>query len=75
MDAVLVNGMSNYRGADGLPRRFVSLAADIEAAIGVPIIGSDISLYWRIFGSLGVAPLGRHGSLLASLQDPEPPCS
>ncbi|WP_419946626.1 hypothetical protein [Candidatus Poriferisodalis sp.] len=68
VDAVLVNGMSNYRGDDGLPRRFVSLAADIEAQFGVPIISSDISLYWRIFRSLGVAPLGPQGSLLSSLQ-------
>ncbi|WP_419921191.1 hypothetical protein [Candidatus Poriferisodalis sp.] len=68
VDAVLVNGMSNYRGTDGVPRRFVSLAADIEEQIGVPVISSDISLYWRILRTLGVAPLGRHGSLLASLQ-------
>ena len=68
VDAVLVNGMSNYRGDDGLPRRFVSLAAGIEAELGVPIISSDISLYWRIFRSLGVEPLGRQGSLLSSLQ-------
>ena len=61
-------------GTDGVPRRFVSLGADIEEQIGVPVISSDISLYWRIFRTLGVAPLGRQGSLLASLQssaDPE----
>ena len=68
VDAVLVNGMSNYRDSDGLPRRFVSLAADIEAQLGVPIISSDISLHWQIFRTLGVEPLGRQGSLLTSLQ-------
>ena len=73
VDAVLVNGMSNYRGDDGVNRRFVSLAADIEAQLGVPIISSDISLHWRIFRSLGVEPLGRQGSLLASLQGGEEP--
>ncbi len=69
-DAVLVNGMSNYRDANGLPRRFVGLAADIETAIDKPVIAADISLYWQIFRTLGVAPIGHHGSLLRSLQKP-----
>ncbi len=68
VDAVLVNGMSNYRDADGRPRRLVDLVADIEAEIGVPVVSADISLYWAILRTLGVAPLGRHGSLLSSLQ-------
>ena len=68
VDAVLVNGMSNYRDADGLPQRFVSLAADIEAVVEKPVIAADISLYWQIFRTLGVEPLGRQGSLLSSLQ-------
>jgi len=63
----------NYRDDDGLPQRFVSLAADIEAQLGVPVVSSDISLYWRIFRTLGVEPLGRQGSLLASLQSGEEP--
>jgi hypothetical protein len=50
-EAVVVNGMPNFRGADGLPRRVVSLAA----------------LYWRIFKTLGVAPVGDHGRLLSTL--------
>ena len=69
VDAVLVNGMSNYRNAEGLPQRFVSLAAEIEAELEIPIIAADISLYWQIFRTLDVAPLGRQPSLLASLQD------
>ena len=71
IDAVLVNGMSNYRDATGLPQRLVSLAADIEADIGTPVLAADITLYWQIFRTLGVAPLGRHGSLLSSLQGPQ----
>jgi len=67
-DAVLVNGMSNYRDQDGLPQRFVSLAAEIEASIETPVIAADITLYWRIFRTLGVEPLGNHGSLLSTLQ-------
>lgn len=68
VDAVVVNGMSNYRNSDGLPQRLVSLAADIEAAIDKPVISADISLYWQIFRTLCVAPEGRQGSLLSSLQ-------
>jgi len=67
-DAILVNGMSNYRRADGVPQRLVSLAADIESEIDKPVIAADITLYWQIFRTLGVAPVGRHGSLLSSLQ-------
>jgi len=68
VDAVLVNGMSNYRGDDGLPQRFVSLVADIEAEVDVPVVAADVSLYWAVFRTLGVEPVGRHGSLLSSLQ-------
>ncbi|NNF55736.1 MAG: hypothetical protein HKN03_15020 [Acidimicrobiales bacterium] len=68
IDAVLVNGMSNYRDHTGLPQRFVALAADIEAAVGKPIVAADISLYWQIFRTIGVEPVGRQGSLLSSLQ-------
>ncbi len=68
VDAILVNGMSNYRDANGLPQRLVSLAADIEAEIDTPVLAADITLYWRIFRTLGVAPIGRQGSLLTSLQ-------
>jgi len=68
VDAVLVNGMSNYRDAAGLPQRLVGLAADIEATIDKPVISADISLYWAIFQTLDIAPVGPQGSLLASLQ-------
>jgi maleate cis-trans isomerase len=68
VDAVLVNGMSNYRNAQGLPQRLVSLVADIEATIDIPVLSADVTLYWAILRTLGVIPLGRHGSLLSSLQ-------
>ena len=67
-DAVVVTGMPNWRRADGLPQRAVSLAPALEATIGVPIVSSDFALYWRIFQTLGLAPEGRQGRLLSSLQ-------
>ncbi len=68
VDAIVVNGMPNFRRADGLPQRMVSLDRALEAAIGKTIVSSDTALYWRIFKSLGTAPIGRHGRLLSSLQ-------
>jgi hypothetical protein len=35
----------------------------------MPVIAADLALYWAIFRSLDVAPVGVHGSLLAGLQD------
>ena len=67
-DAILVNGMSNYRDADGLPHRLVSLVRDLEVVVDRPILSADITLYWQILRTLGVAPIGEHGSLLTSLQ-------
>ena len=66
-DAVVVTGMPNWRRADGLPERTVRLAPSLEAAVGKPIVASDIALYWRIFKTLGVTPVGSHGRLLSSL--------
>ncbi|MEM7222845.1 MAG: hypothetical protein AAF495_07705 [Pseudomonadota bacterium] len=66
-DAYVVNGMPNFRRADGLPQRMVSLDAELEDKLGKPIVASDTALYWRIFKTLGVAPGGRHGRLLSSL--------
>ncbi len=68
VDAVLANGMCNFVDEDGLPQRFVGLVADIEAEIDTPILGSDITLYWQIYRTLGVAPEGPQGSLLSTLQ-------
>ena len=66
--AIVVNGMSNYRRAsDGLPQRPVSLTAELEPKLGVPIVASCNSLYWRIFKTLGIAPEGNWGQLMATL--------
>ena len=67
-DAIVVSGMSNYRRAsDGLPQRPVSLTADLEPKLGLPIVASCNALYWRIFKTLGIAPEGNWGQLLATL--------
>ncbi len=69
-DALVIIGMPNFRRADGLPQRPVSILRDIEAAIGKPIISSDCALYWNVFRSLGVAPEGDGlPRILASLQE------
>jgi len=66
-EAIVVNGMPNWRDAAGLPRRTLYRIKELEAAIGLPIISSDVALYWRIFKTLGVAPEGNHGTLLETL--------
>ncbi len=67
-DAYLINGMCNFRRpGDGLARRPVHLARDLEDLLGKPVIGHDIALYWRIFKTLGLAPETPQGSLLESL--------
>lgn len=67
-DAIVVNGMPNFRRADGLPLRIVSLDKSLEEKVGKPIVSSDTALYWRIFKTLGVSPTGGHGHLLSMLQ-------
>ena len=67
-DAYLINGMCNFRRAgDGLARRPVHLEIELEAMLGKPMIGHDSALYWRIFKTLGIAPVTPQGSLLSSL--------
>ena len=46
----------------------MSLSRELESAIGKPIVASDTALYWRIFKTLGTAPVGEQCRLLASLQ-------
>ena len=68
-DAILINGMCNFRsGPGGLPERPLHLTPMLEAQLGKPVIGHDTALYWRIFKDLGLAADGRHGTLLDSLQ-------
>ena len=67
-DAYLINGMCNFRsGPNGLPQRPLHLTRDLEARLGKPVIGHDTALYWRIFKSLGLAPVTPQGQLLESL--------
>lgn len=67
VDAIVVNGMPNFRRADGLPQRMLHLTPALEAAVGKPIVSSDTALYWRIFKTLGLAPKDRHGMLMEGL--------
>ena len=68
-DAYLANGMSNYRRAsDGLAQRFVSLEVGLESMLGKPLITHDNALYWRMFKTLGIAPVTQQGQLLSSLK-------
>jgi maleate cis-trans isomerase len=66
-DAIVVNGMPNFRRDDGVPQRMVSLEVDLEARVEKPIVSSDTALYWRIYKTLGIAPRGTHGQLLSTL--------
>lgn len=68
VDAIVVNGMPNFRRADGLPQRMVSRTVEMEAQVGVPVVSSDVALYWRIFKTLALKPAGAHGRLLATLK-------
>jgi maleate cis-trans isomerase len=67
-DAIVVNGMCNFRNAQGIPERMVSREVELEKLVGKPIVSSDVALYWNIDRSLGTQPLGRHGQLLSSLE-------
>lgn len=68
-DVILVNGMPNWRGPDGVPRRTLHRVAELEDLVDRPIFSADITLYWAIYRTLGIGPLGRgHGRLLDSLR-------
>ena len=66
-EAIVVNGMPNFRRSDGLPQRMVSLEQELEGQVGKPIVSSDSALYWRIFKTLGIAPESEHSKLLNTL--------
>ena len=68
-DVLVSLGMSNFRRADGLPLRMVSVVREIEEKVGKPIIAADCALYWNIFRTLGIAPEGDQPRILASLQE------
>ena len=68
VDAYLANGMCNFRREnDHLAHRFVSLEVELEAMLGKPVVTHDNALYWRIFKTLGIAPVTQQGKLLSSL--------
>jgi maleate cis-trans isomerase len=68
VDAYLANGMCNFRRAgDGLAQRFVTLEVDLEQMLGTPLVTHDNALYWRLFKTLGVAPVTQQGTLLSTL--------
>jgi maleate cis-trans isomerase len=67
-DAIVVNGMPNFRQANGLSKRMVSIDRELEEGIGKPIVSSDSALYWRIFKTLGIAPIGDQATLLRTLR-------
>jgi maleate cis-trans isomerase len=69
VDAFVVNGMPNFRRADGLPQRMVSLEVELETMVGKPIVSSDTALYWNIFKTLGEKPTTQQGHLLSSLSN------
>ena len=69
-DAILANGMCNFRRAgDGLAHRFVSLEVELEDMLGKPVITHDNALYWRLYKTLGIAPVTPQGRLLSSLEE------
>ena len=66
-EAIVVNGMPNFRRSDGQPQRIVSVQTQLEALTGKPIVSSDSALYWRIFKTLDLVPTQPHGCLLSKL--------
>ena len=62
--------MCNFRtGPNGQPQRPVHLSCELETLLGKPVVGHDSALYWRIFKTLGLAPVTPQGRLLESLND------
>ena len=68
-EAIVINGMPNWRGPDGQPERTLHRVAAMESAVGMPVISADFALHWRLFKSLGVAPTVTPGRLLSTLAD------
>ena len=66
-DAIVINGMPNWRREDGLPKRALYYIPSFEKVTNMPVVSSDIALYWRIFKTLNLAPIGQHGQLLSML--------
>ena len=68
-EAYLINGMCNFRsGPNGQAQRPIHHEVAIEDMLGKPMISHDNALYWRIFKTLGLAPVTQQGQLLSSLK-------
>ena len=67
-DAIVINGMPNWRRADGLPQRTVSRVDEMESITGKQVVSSDFALYWNTFKSLGITSEHAPGRLLSSLK-------
>ncbi len=67
-EVIVINGMPNFRRAsDGLAQRALRHIDAMEAAVGMPVIASDTTLYWAMFRELGIAPTYAPGELLGRL--------
>ena len=68
VDAIVVNGMPNFRRPDGIPERMLDREVELEALTDKTIVSSDVALYWRMYKTLGICPEGEHGKLLSTLK-------
>ncbi len=66
-EVIVINGMPNFRNADGIAERSLHHIEAMEAAVGKPVIASDTTLYWAMFTTLGVVPTFAPGTLLGML--------
>lgn len=66
-EIIVINGMPNFRDADGVAGRALHYIEAMEAAVGKPVIASDTTLYWAMFKTLGVVPTSTPGALMGSL--------
>lgn len=67
-DAYLGLGMCNFRtGKNGQPQRMLHQTKQLENLLGKPVVCHDTALYWRVFKTLGIKPIGSNGHLLSGL--------
>ena len=67
-DAYLAQGMCNFRtGPNNQPQRMLHVTPMLEELLGKPVVANDTALYWRIYKTLSIKPVGEHGRLLSSL--------
>ena len=54
VDAILVNGMCNFRSESGQPQQMVHRVAEWEALVETPILAAVCTLHWAICRTLGI---------------------